>query len=686
MPPEDDMTPEEGKNFGLPGPFSAISPFWLAASAIIFFGLGFTLYGPTLDFPFVFDDVPNISMRPAIWLRELTPGAVWDALKASLAGGRPVANFSFALNHYFGGLDPSGFRLVNILIHVANGILVFLCARTLFCLHRAARSENAAQIRESKDREAYTRANWLAVVVALLWFLHPLQIQAVTYIVQRMTGLCVLFYLSALLLYLHARSSRSHLPDGKSGTDDPSESKQASAPDETSGDHIRTQGSRQWWFYGAAVACWLLAMGTKQIAATLPFLILAIEALFLHSSPAEAYRKRKKLFLGVLYLTIAASLLYLGTEPIQRLTAGYAKRDFTLPQRVMTQFRVVAFYLTLFFYPHPSRLNMEHHFPPSTSLLSPASTGISLLVLVGLFVGAVVLARQRKKLMAFCIFWLFLHLAIESSVIPLEMAFEHRMYLPSIGLAMGVVWAVERWVPLASRSKLILAAGAMIVLGAWTARRNQVWRSELTLWTDCARKSPQKARPWAVLGRLAGEQGETRKALLLCRRAVTLDPDYSGAYYNMGKVLENAGRLKAAEAVYRKALQCDPRNAEAHVNLGVLLGFSRRWREAEKHLREALRLRPAWPDAMHNLAFLLSTARDPEVRDGEEAVQWARRAWELHHRPVFLGSLATAYAAAGKPELARKAARRGITLAHESGNKNTEAAITAILRRLESTR
>lgn len=649
---------ENGSHISLPknetsgGKLSRVVSWrWGVGAAILLVILGWALYGHTLDYPFAYDDQHNVWGNAAIRVRDLSARALWRAVTDSPSRSRPVANLSFALNYYVSGTDVSGYRMVNILIHVANGLLVFLCARLIMGLYSARRPEKGGVGEGGVLRPTIRRRiDVLALVTALLWFAHPVQIQGVTYVVQRMTSLCVLFYLLALAMYLLGRTA--------------------------------AESRRSNIFYSAAVLSWLLALGSKQIAATLPVAILLIELCVFGSSLGELYRRRKKWLLGGLYLSIGVAILCLGTSPIDRLTAGYGYRDFTLLQRQMTQFRVVAFYLTLLLYPHPGRLNLDHHFPVSTSLLSPPSTLFCLLGLVALLVGGLVLARRGKLLLSFGIFWFFVHLAIESSVLPLDMIYEHRLYLPSIGLAIGGVWTVDRCVRTWWKPGLVVALGVAALLGTWTVRRNLAWRSSLSLWQDAARKSPRNLRALINVASIHRKTGRYARALYWYEKGLDIDPGYWAAYLFKGHALRESGRHEQALKTYRTGLELAPLKHVFHTNMAVTLGKMGRLREAESHLRKSLELASDSRKALNALAWLLVMAPDPAIRNGPEALRLAARAFRLpggRSDPMTLRALAGAYAETGRLEKARAAVTAATVLARSRDD-------TALVRSLHEVR
>ena len=231
-------------------------------AVIVLYILGFAVYLNSFPVPFVFDDYPNIRDNPSIRLKSINFEDLRATVFESHAIRRPIANISFALNYFAGGYDVKGFHLVNIFIHIANGVLVYFV--TLILL---GRSRMLTERPSAPDR----RLRLAALFAAAIFIAHPLQIQAVTYIVQRMTSMATMFYLMSLLLYLLGRQ--------------------------------REDRYRKSIYWLAALACWLLALGSKEIAATLPAIIVLIEYFFFR----DAHKAWPGIPTGYLLFALAAT-------------------------------------------------------------------------------------------------------------------------------------------------------------------------------------------------------------------------------------------------------------------------------------------------------------------------------------------------------------------------------------------
>ncbi len=319
--------------------------------------LTLALYANTFHSPFTFDDYPVILENPSIRWRELSLQNVLSAMLAPI-NRRPIAHFTFGLNYYFDRYEVLGYHAVNIVIHFLNGLLVYAFARTVFRHLQAVRGQ-ARMLSGSS-------VGWAALLAGLLFIAHPLQTQSVTYIVQRMNSLATLFYLGGLLLYIRGRETK----------------RRGGAPA----------------LFAAALAAWLLAVGSKQNALTLPVAIGLYEWFFLRDLDREWALRCLKLF--AVPIALGAFALYYIT--VWGPDFGFARRDFTMGERILTQFRVVCFYASQIALPLPSRLSLIHDISTSHSLLDPPTTLTSLLAVCALFYYGCRVARS-SRLMSFAI-------------------------------------------------------------------------------------------------------------------------------------------------------------------------------------------------------------------------------------------------------------------------------------------
>jgi Tfp pilus assembly protein PilF len=513
----------------------------------------FFIYAKTLTGDFIFDDRHNIRDNPHIRLTQLTPKSLYKAAHDGPSSRRPVAMVSFALNFFFHGYNVVSYHLTNILIHITNGLLLYLFIAMTW--------RTPAMV--SRD-EKY---GWVAFFTAFIWLVHPIQSQSVSYIVQRMNSMATMFYLFSMVFYVKARFA---------------EAKRQKAA----------------WF-SAAVVAGILALGSKEIAVTLPFFVILYEWYFFQYLNREWFKKRIPVWIGMLILLTFIALIFLGSSPLEKILSGYATHDLTMAERGLSQFRVVIFYISLLLWPHPSRLNLDHDFQPSLSVLDPGTTVLAIGAIAGFIVSAMLLAK-KERLISFCILWYFGNLVIESSIIGLELIFEHRNYLPSMFFILAAVFLSYRYFKPKWLAPVVLSVVG-VVFAFWTYERNDVWRSPILIWMDCIKKSPQNPRPYNNLGVALSDLGRYRAAADKYRQALQINPRYTFAYTNLGRALVSLGNIDAAIGHFNTALKISPDNYMAHNNLGIALALQERHTEAIAHFSAALAANPDFVNAHNNM-------------------------------------------------------------------------------------
>ncbi len=557
---------------------------WIPAAIV---ALAAVAYGGSLRNPLVFDDLESI--RDNVLLRDLgnyLPFARGYAQHPT----RWIAYLTFALNYAAGGLDASGYRAVNVAVHVANAALVYLLVAGLFATPVGRRSSGAASARTT------------GFVAAALFVAHPLQTMAVTYVVQRLTSLATLFYLATVVQYVRWRVRSTELSPGASAAR-----------------------------YAGVVLTSALAMKTKEIAFTLPVAILLLEWLFFGRP-----RRRELLALAPIFATallVPAALLgwhgALGDALRDASQATHVQTQLSRVDYLRTECVVVAKYLRLLVLPLGQNVDPDQ--PVYSSFAAPPVL-LGGAVLAALAATAIVLAWRSRpaarpapldpaaRVVAFGIAWFFLTSSVESSVIPIvDVMFEHRAYLPSVGALVAAATALTWLVRAGSsrrRARACLAGGAALALALAVAARvrNRVWTDEVTLWGDAVEKSPAKARAHVNLGVALAQAGQTRRGIAECEEGIRLDPDDLRGYTNLGAILMDGGDLRGAVQVLRRAVDLDPDDPGASYDLGkALLGGGGDLEEAVRLFERALQRRPAYPEALANLGAALNRLRRFDV-------------------------------------------------------------------------
>lgn len=541
-------------------------------------------YAGTFRVPLLLDDESSITDNPTI--RRLTDLAqVFSPPPVSATAGRPFANLTFALNHAISGTDPWSYHVLNLIIHVLAALTLFGVVRRTLLLPSMAPRWSAPAL-------------GLAGAGALLWGLHPLATQSVTYLSQRTEALMALFYLLAMYGYLRGLG-------GNSGR----------------------------WHTLSVAACLLGAL-SKEVIVTAPLLVWLHDRTFAAGSFRSALRTRPALYAGLAatWLVTAGLMLDVRSRGVG-FGLGISSFDYAL-----TQCKAVSVYLQLSLWPDP--LVFDRGYPVLTSL---SAAWPYALLLAGLL-AVTGWALRRHPQVGFLPAAFFLLLAPASSVVPVVGATiaENRVYLPLAAMVTLVVLGTHGILGgRRARAVYLLIAAATL---AATISRNRDYQSEIRLWTDTVNKVPdnprahnnlalqltnlpdRQAEAWAHyvealrlkpdfadahnnLGVLLSRQPDRQaEAMQHISEAIRLKPDHAGAHHNLAFLLAAMpGRQPEAQHHYTQALRLKPDYVEAHNNLGILLAtISGREAEARAHYSEVLRLRPDYAEAHNNLAALLA--------------------------------------------------------------------------------
>jgi tetratricopeptide (TPR) repeat protein len=545
----------KGGNVGQSG---ASSPAWLPdrpalLSAAILAAGTIAIYGGTLSVPMLLDDKRCILDNSTI--RHLWPvGPVLTPPADAGVGGRPLLNLSFALNYAAGGTAVPGYHLINQIIHVLAGIVLFALVR------RTLRSPTL--LKRFGDV-----ASPIALSVSAIWLWHPLQTESVTYISERSESLMGLFYL--LTLYCFARGSGAG-----SGS------------------------KRLLWFALAPLAC-LSGVGVKEVIVTAPVMVLLYDRTFYSGSFLAALRRNWPLHLAMAATWIPLGLLMTG---LSRRGVGFGS-EVTPWAYALVESRAVVRYVMLCFWPSPLIFDYGAFIPATFSEALPYIAAVASLAAFAVWM------LGRRPALGFTACWFFLILAPTSSFVPLaaQPTAESRLYLPLAGVVTLVVVGVFSLAgPRCFRFLVCVAIG----VGLLAAQRNQAYGSEQEIWIDTVAKNPGSARAHNNLGNVWLETpGRFNDAVVEYQEAVRLGPELPEAHNNLGSVwARTPGKMNDAIAQFREALRLRPDFAEAHNNLGNALSFvPGRTNEAVSQYEDALRLRPDWAGVHGNLARALDS-------------------------------------------------------------------------------
>lgn len=541
---------------------AATRPIYLAAALIVLAAL--LAYANSFSGALVYDDRAALPENETI--RHLWPlGPVFNPPAEAGTGGRPVANFTFALSYALSGLHPWGHHLLNLTIHT-------LAALTLFGVVR--RTLRQPLLRARFDAEATP----LAAAIALLWAVHPLQTQTVTYLSQRTESLMALFYLLTVYCFIRSAESRPRL-----------------------------------WQPLAVTAC-LLGVLSKEIIATVPLLVLLYDRTFVAGSFSSALRARARFYASLAATWILLAWLLIG---VRDRGVGYG---LGIPwfDYALTECKAVVLYLSLGLWPHPLI------FDRGVTLLTSVSAAAPYALVLFTLLAATAWSLARRPALGFAGAWFFVILAPASSVIPViqQPIAENRPYLPLAAVLALTVLTLRFFTT--RRTALVLCAVLSVACIAATARRNRDYQSEVSIWTDTTLKAPLNARAHYNLGVALDYLGRRAEAMASYTAALAVAPDYANALANLGNALTEEGRPAEALPLLERAVRLKPDYPEAHYNLGNAFLHTGQPARAIPHYEATLRLQPRQPKACNNLAItFLQTDRLPD------AIRFFERALEL---------------------------------------------------------
>jgi len=612
---------------------------WLPLLLLVLAGV--VAYWNSFDGVFIYDDHPSIRDNPHI--RVLWPLSKAMSLPLRNTGltvdGRPLLSLSFALNHALFGPEPWGYHLVNLLIHIGAGLLLFgVVRRTLELPRFRERYAGSACPPEPWRRSS----RWLALAAAAIWLVHPLQTESVTYIVQRAESLMGMLFLLTLYASLRGFEAQESLlrPSGyggQAGVRSQGSEKEnpplapprrgtkkgppLSSPPWRGRGWVPSPSSRaRLWHLAAILAC-ALGMAVKEIMFSAPLLVLLYDVTFISPSLRTALSKRRWLYAG---LFASWSIIFAVTCAGWSEATGYFS-EVSAVRYALTQPLVLLYYLRLAIWPSP--LVLSYGWPMEEQWLRIVFPGLAVLGMLAVMC----VGLWRRKWYGFVLAWFFLILGPTSSIVPLQQAiFEHRMYLSLAAVAtfavIGVEYALRR-MSLAPKQRVVLGACLAVVvvtvLGGATRARNADYHDDLHLWQDNVRHRPCSADAQCVLGHALQSRGRVMAALECYRTAVRINPGQTEAHVNLAHTLHALGRSREAIEHGRAALRLRPDHATAHLNLGNALLAVSGPREAITHYREALRLNPGDAEAHYNWGIALDVAGRPREAMGhyQEAVR-----------------------------------------------------------------
>lgn len=565
-------------------------------AALLLFILLSVVYANSFNCSWHFDDYDNIVKNTGVQIKSLS----WNDVEKSLYGivhsgrwSRPLSYLSFAINYYVGGLNVFGYHLVNFIIHFLSSFFLYLFISSTLKL---------PVLNGRYEQQSHS----VALLAAVLWAVNPVNVYAVTYIVQRMSSMAALFYIMSMYFYLRGRTS------------------------------CHTKGKTV--FYILFLMSAVMAFGTKENTVMLPASLAVYDLLLIQGLTKENLRK------SLIIIAVAGLFIILiGLAYNKSLAAilSYDNRSFTMQERLYTQPRVLLFYISLLFYPITSRLMLVHDFEISRSLFYPWTTVAAIAAII-VIISYALWRSRRSPLISYCILFFFMNHFIEGSFISLELVYEHRNYLPSMLLFVPVAIFIKNLMDSFTNRKWLLAllcfavTSLIIIEGITVHLQNNIMKDEITMWSDNAEKAPNvyhvrqnHAMALFDAGRLQEAFEEATKAITVKTTGDLRQKHLSylliGDYY----LIRYRDEQKALDN-YKKALEINSTHALTYDRISRILIKNGSFAEAENLIRKAIKLRPDSPEyhLTYSLLFL-------NKKDADKAIQEARKGLLLDMHSVM---------------------------------------------------
>ncbi len=515
--------------------------------------LGIIIYSNSFDCPFQFDDMSNIVGNSKVHgLSNLK--ALWN-----YEHNRFIPDLTFAVNYHFGKLNVWGYHLFNLFIHLVNALLVWWLTILIFS---SPAFRNNLIIKHKK---------YIGFIIALLFVSHPLATESITYTVQRIASIAALFYFLSVALYLKARL------------------------------YDKTNYSK-YFLFASSVISGIFALHSKENAYTLPFAILMVEVFFFQTKRFRIYFKDYRIILLLTaFLGFILVALFTFSFDIFKPLSPDEHNDYktiTSTNYLLTQFTIIPKYIQLLLL--PINQNFDYDIPISNSFFEIKTilgfVFLSAIIVLGIFL------YNKNRIISFGIFWFFLTMIVESSIIPIsDLIYEHRTYLPSFGFFLIISSGIFMF--LWDKYKNIAITLLLLIIvsnSCLTYSRNKIWKDGLTMWSDVISKSPNKARPYCNRATQYNIQNKLPEAIRDYKKAIELNPRWVVAYSNLGNVLTVLNDTAAALKYLDKAIQLDSNYSEAYEKRANLFTKENQFDRALPDFNKAIKLNPDNSDFYSN--------------------------------------------------------------------------------------
>ncbi|MFT5522666.1 MAG: tetratricopeptide (TPR) repeat protein [Pirellulaceae bacterium] len=504
----------------------------------------------------LFDDHKNVRDREIIH-------SLWPVTPILTETRRPSLMVTLAMNYAMSGMQTWSYHVVNVAAHCLSGLILFDLARRLLR-------------RNSEDSPWRVHASWIAGSMALIWLVHPLQTQAVTYIIQRSESMMALCFL--LCLYCLLRS-------------------------------VDSKRSALW--NGGIVAAFIVGIGFKSVIISAPLVLMLFDYCFLSRNWKDVLRIRWLVYVSMVPVVLLLLWSMRNTLDPHSTSSIGSSSGVSSWAYLRTQAEVILHYVSLAVW--PAELCLDYRWPiqdsPAIYLTCGSIIVVALVTSLGLLV-----YRPRIGFVAMSF---FLVLAPTSSFIPItDLAFEHRMYLPLAALVAlfvcgvsAVVFRTCRRPDLQVRIVVSISLVAAVLLGGRAVLRNNDYQSEMSMWRSVIAARPENSRAYYNLGVALGNCKRLDESVQQYQRAIELDSKHAKSHYNLGLIFAGQGEVERAIQHYNLALASRPSFADAMYNLSLLYEMQKRFAEAVEHYQKTLAIDPQFRDASYNLAGVYGKMR-----------------------------------------------------------------------------
>ncbi len=537
----------------------------------------FATYYPSLFYDFQFDDIANIKKFFA-----LRTHSFWNF---AFKGSRWISYWLNTINYSLGKFDPFYYRLGNVIFHIITGVLIFFVTIKL--------------LEQTKKESFYFKNSFtIATITTILFLLHPVQTQTVSYVIQgQLEGLAGLFIMAIVLSFIFMATTKNKMIS----------------------------------YFLKIFICILgyISCGTKEIAILSPFMLLLIDWFFIGQGDIKKIKKRIPFYLIFTSILIAQYLYVLKPHIFKNYLIGdiqlnnnvgnvitqVAGEKITRWNYFISQFKVIVHYLWIFIWPY--NISVDYDW----KMVSGFFDQETLLPLIFLLLIAFLILKRLKKNkidpLMFGLIWFFIGLSPRSSFIPsTELVADYKTYFSSFGLflffaiIMSITYQwISKKVPLSKKQSLIfgciLFIGGSLFLSYSTYTRNKVWRSQQEFWIDIIKNAPKKARGYNNYAVAIAEEGQFEKAIPYFRKAIKMDPFYPDPWSNIAVCFSTINQVDMAINQLEKAIQINPYYPEFYNNLASFYLTKKNYPEVEKLIAYAIKLRPHYGKAYFNLGQCL---------------------------------------------------------------------------------